>query len=100
MELNGQSFNNRDLVIQSLTEMMKLQHCGERNNYTSYGGLSLQAKQGGKGRGNGYSKGGSQASRPPKNRQQQPRPNGQTPPRQGDKAGSSNPTEGAPGEKV
>ena len=31
-----------------------------------------------------------------KNRQQQPRPNGQIPPRQGDKAGPSNPMEGKP----
>ena len=32
------------------------------NNYTPYGGLSFQAKQGGMGRGNGYSRGGVRAS--------------------------------------
>ena len=39
LELNGLSFKNRDLVIQSLTEMMKLQLSGKRNNYAPYGGL-------------------------------------------------------------
>ena len=58
LELNGLSFNNRDLVIQPLTETMKLQQSGKRNNYTPYGGLSFWAKQGGKGRGNEYSWGG------------------------------------------
>ena len=55
LELNGLSFKNRDLAIQPLTEMMKLQQSGKKNNYTPYGGLSLQVKQCGKGRGNGYS---------------------------------------------
>ena len=41
LELNGLSFKNRDLAIQPITEMMKLQQSGKRNNYTSYGGLSL-----------------------------------------------------------
>ena len=97
LELNGRSFKNRDLVIQPLTEMAKLQQSGKRNNYKPYGGLSFWAKQGGKGRGNGYSWGELQASKRQKNRQQQPRPNKQIPPRQGDnKAGPSNLTKGAP----
>ena len=100
LELNGLSFKNRDPVIQPLTEMMKLQQSRKRNNYTSHGGLSLRAKQRGKGRGNGYSRGTGQASRRQKNSQQQPRPNGQIPPRQGDKTGPFNPPEGAPGEQV
>ena len=35
LELNGLSFKNRDLVIQPLTDMMKLQLRGKRNNYTN-----------------------------------------------------------------
>ena len=66
------ALKNRDLVIQPLTETMKLQQSGKRNDYTPYGGLSFRAKQGGNG---------------------QDKTNGQTPPRQGDKAGSSNPTD-------
>ena len=50
LELNGLSFKNTNLVIQPLTEMMNLQQSGKRDNYTPYGGLSCQAKQGGKGR--------------------------------------------------
>ena len=57
-ELTGLSLKNRDLAIQPLMEMMKLQESGKRNNYTSYGGLSFRAKQGGKASGNGYSRGG------------------------------------------
>ena len=79
---------------------MKLQQSGKKNNYTPHGGLSFWAKQGGKGRENRYSRGGGQASTHQKNRQQQPKPNRQIPPRQGNKAGPSNPTENAPGEKV
>ena len=96
LELNGLSFKNRDLVIQPLTEMMKLQLSGKRNNYTN---LSFRANQGGMVRGNGYSAGGGQASTRQKNRLQQPRQ--QIPPRQGDnKAGPFNPTEGMSGEQV
>ena len=81
--------------------MMKLQLSGKRNNYTPYRSLSSRTKQDGKGKGNGYSRTGGQASTRQKNRQQQPRPNRQISLRQGDnKAGSSNPTEGAPGEQV
>ena len=58
LELNGLSFKNRDLVVQLLTKMMKLQLSGKRNNYTPYGGLSFRDKQGGTRRGNGYSRGG------------------------------------------
>ena len=61
-ELNGLGFKNRNLVIQPLTEMMKSQQSGKRNNYPPYGGLSFRAKQGGKGRGNGYSRGRGQSS--------------------------------------
>ena len=50
LELNGLSFKNTNLVTQPLTEMMNLQQSGKRDNYTPYGGLSFQAKQGGKGR--------------------------------------------------
>ena len=101
LELNGLSFKNRDLIIQPLTEMMKLQHSGKMNNYTSYGGLSFRAKQSEKVRGNRYSRGGGQASTHQKNRQQQPRPNRKIPPKQGDnKTGSSNPTNGLPGEHI
>ena len=56
------ALKNRDLVIQPLTETMKLQQSGKRNDYTPYGGLSFRAKQGGNGRGNVYSQGGGQAS--------------------------------------
>ena len=38
-ELDGLNFKNRDLVIQPLTELMKLQQSDKRNNYTPYGGL-------------------------------------------------------------
>ena len=62
LELNGLGFKNRNLVIQPLTEMMKLQQSGKRNNYPPYGGLSFRTKQGGKGRGNGYSRGRGQSS--------------------------------------
>ena len=57
LELNRLNFKNRDLVIQPLTEMTKLQLSGVKNNYTPYGGLFSGAKQGGTGRGNGYSPG-------------------------------------------
>ena len=81
--------------------MMKLQLSGKRNSYTPYRSLSSRAKHGGKGKGNGYSRVGGQASTRQKNGQQQLRPNGQISLRQGDnKAGPSNPTEGAPGEQV
>ena len=100
LELNGLSFKNKDFVIQPLTEMMKLQQSGKRKNYTPYGGLSFRDKQGMKARGNGYSGGEGQASTSQRNRRQQPRPNGQILPRQGNKAGPSNPMEDAPGEKV
>ena len=54
-----------------------------------------------KGRGNGYFRGGFQASIRQKNRQQQSRPKGKIPPRQGDnKANPSNPMESAPREQV
>ena len=96
LKINGLSFKNRDLAIQPLTEMMKLQQSGKRNNYTPYGGLSFRAKQGGKWRRNGIL---GEEVWLPHVRQQQPRPNGQTPPKQGDKTGSSNLTQGAPGQK-
>ena len=48
-ELNGLSFKKRELVIQSLTEMMKLQQSGKRNNYKPYGDLSLLANKVGRG---------------------------------------------------
>ena len=51
LELNGLRFKDINLVIQPLTEMIKLQLRGKRNNYLPYGGLSLRAKQGGKGEG-------------------------------------------------
>ena len=54
LELNGLSFKKKDLAIQPLTEMMKLQQSGKRNNCTPYGGLFFQAKQSGKDRGNAY----------------------------------------------
>ena len=54
LDLNGKNFKNRDLVIQPLTEIMKLQLGGKRNNYTPYGGLSFWAKHGGKRRGDRY----------------------------------------------
>ena len=38
--------------------MMKLQQSGNRDNYTPYGSLSFPATQGGKGKGNGYFRGG------------------------------------------
>ena len=44
LELNRLSFKNRDLVIQLLTEIMKLQLSGKRNKYKPYGGLSCRAK--------------------------------------------------------
>ena len=47
LELNGLSFKNRDLVIQPVTEIMKLQLSGRWNIYTPYGYLSFQAKQDG-----------------------------------------------------
>ena len=75
---------------------MKLQQSGQRNNYTPYGGLSFRAKQGGKWRRNGIP---GEEVWLPHVWQQQPRPNGQTPPRQGDKTGSSNPRQGATGQK-
>ena len=39
LELDGLSLKNRDLVIQLLTEMMKLEQRGKKNNHTPYGGL-------------------------------------------------------------
>ena len=61
LELNGLSFKNRDLVIQPLTEMKKLQ-LSKRNNYTPYRGLSFWTKQCGEERGNGYFRERGQAS--------------------------------------
>ena len=55
LELSGLSFKDRALFIQPIIEMMKLQLSGKRNNYTPHGRLSFRAKQGGKGRGIGYS---------------------------------------------
>ena len=101
LERNGLSFKNRDVVIQPLTETMKLQLGGKRNNYTPYGGFSFLAKPEGKRRGYGYSQGEGQTSTRQKNRQQQPTPNGKIPPRQeNNKVGPSNPMEGAPGDQV
>ena len=100
LELNRLSFKSRDLINQSLTAIMKLRQSDKRNKYTPHGGLSPRAKHREKGTGNGYSRGCFVAVllHAKKNRQHQPRPNGQTPPRQGDKASLSNPTEGTPGE--
>ena len=39
LELNGLTFKNRDLVIQPLTKMMKLQLRGKSNDYTPYASL-------------------------------------------------------------
>ena len=76
-------------------------HLGGKNNYTLYRCLPLWTKQGGKGKGNGYSRGGEQTSILHNNRQQQPRLNGQFPPRQGEKKTSlGNHMEGLPGEQV
>ena len=50
LELSGLRFNNKNLVIQTLSEMMKLQLSVKRNNYTPYGGLSPRDKQGATGR--------------------------------------------------
>ena len=62
LELNGLSFKNRDLVVQLLTEMIKLQLSGKRNNYTPYEGLFFWGKKVGTGKENGYSQGGCQTS--------------------------------------
>ena len=45
LELTGLSFKNRDLVIQRLTEMMKLQQGDMKNLYTFYGGLSFRLSE-------------------------------------------------------
>ena len=101
LELSGLRLNNKDLVIQTLSEMMKLQLSVKRNNYTPYRGLSPRDKQGATGREKKYSRGGSQASTSLRNRQQQPRLNRQFSPRQGDNnSGPSRPTESVPGEQV
>ena len=68
LEFNELSFKNRDLVIQPLTEMMKLQLSRTRNIYTLYGGLSFRAKQGGEESRNGYSQVRGQDSARQKNR--------------------------------
>ena len=45
LELTGLSFKNRDLVIQRLREMMKLQQGDMKNIYTFYGGLSFRLSE-------------------------------------------------------
>ena len=101
MELNGLSFKNRDFVIQPLTEIMKLQLSGNRNNYTSYGGLSPLAKQDGKGRGNGYSRGGDQVSTRQKKGSSNQNQTKKISPRQGDNnVGPSSLRKGEPGKQV
>ena len=88
---NGLSPQNRAPVIQALAEMMKLQQCGKGLIIHPPVSLSPWAKQGGKWRGIGYSREWGQAFTRQNNRQQQqPRPNGQIPPRQGGKAGPPN----------
>ena len=83
--LSALNFKSRDFVIHLLTEMIKSLLGGKRNNVTSYGGLSFPAKPG------EIFLGAGQVSTRQKNSQQQPREC---------KAGTSNPTEGAPGEQV
>ena len=67
LELNGLTFKNRDLVIQPLTKMMKLQLRGKINDYTPYGSLPFWVKKGRKSRGYGYSQGGCRNSMREKN---------------------------------